>query len=54
MTILEQVAQNHGVSVEEVREDIQAAINLAWVDREGEAPDPETLISILSQIVANR
>lgn len=54
MNIIERLAAIHREDPQIIRQEIQTAINLAWVDREGEPPDPETLISILSRIVANR
>ena len=56
---LEFVAQNNGVTVEEVREEIAAAIGLASAqasdsDHSGTPPSPETLIAYAAEETVNR
>ena len=56
---LELVAQNNGVTVEEVREEIAAAIILASAqaadtDHSGTPPSPESLIAYAAEETVNR
>ena len=56
---LEFVAQNNGVTVEEVREEIAAAISLASAqaadnDHSGTPPSPESLIAYAAEEPVNR
>lgn len=56
---LEFVAQNNGVTVEEVREEIAAAISLASAqaadnDYSGTPPSPESLIAYAAEETVNR
>ena len=53
---LELVAQNNGVTVEEVREEIAAAISLAQPDGDhsGTPPSPESLIAYAAEETVNR
>ena len=56
---LEFVAQNNGVTVEEVREEIAAAISLASAqaadnDHSGTPPSPESLIAYAAEETVNR
>ncbi len=55
---LELVAQNNGVTVEEVREEIAAAISLASAqpddDHSGTPPSPESLIAYAAEETVNR
>lgn len=56
---LELVAQNNGVTAEEVREEIAAAIRLASVQaddssRSGTPPSPEGLIAYAAEETVNR
>ena len=56
---LELVAQNNGVTVEEVREEIAAAISHASVqaadsDRNSSPPSPEGLIAYAAEETVNR
>ena len=55
---LEFVAQNNGVTVEEVREEIAAAIRLASAqpdgDHSGTPPSPESLIAYAAEETVNR
>ena len=56
---LELVAQNNGVTVEEVREEIAAAISLvaaqtADSDRSGTPPSPESLVAYAAEETVTR
>lgn len=56
---LELVAQNNGVTVEEVREEISAAISLAFAQAadgglSGTPPSPENLIAYAAEETVNR
>ena len=56
---LELVAQNNGVTVEEVREEVAAAISLVSVqaansDHSGTPPSPESLIAYAAEETVNR
>ena len=54
---LEFVAQNNGVTVEEVREEIAAAISLASAQPDGDhsgTPPPESLIAYAAEETVNR
>lgn len=62
-SIIRKIAKKHGVSVEEVRRDMQAAINAAYVNpgaaalsvpKKGDVPTPEEFINYCTRVVKPR
>lgn len=50
--IIQEVADRNGVSAEEVRREMQAAVDLAWANRTDEKPSLEEFIIGLARYIA--